>query len=396
MEKSIELLKKELQDIDVSAIASDMIRIPSYSFMENQEEEMAKYIDEMFKNEGIESTVIEIAPGRYNLVACIHGKYGGKSLMLSGHMDTVPAYDMSEPFAGTVRDGILYGRGACDMKGPLAAMIAAVIAVKRSGIQLKGDLYFTGLSDEEERGIGVEYLVKNGPVADATIMGEPTDMDIALGHKGLEWIRVNVHGHKVHGGDTNTGINAIEMAARFINRVYEKYTPVLNKRAYPLLGRPTVNVGKIIGGDQPSTVAGTCEIQLDRRCVPTETIKQVYDELDEICRDLHKMDKTFNATIEDMFNKELMPHIPFLTEINESIVTCAGSACEKSGKNIVTRAFTAWTDAGIISNNSCSKCIIMGPGSLSVAHSPEENINIEKIKTAAEIYGTTAILFCNE
>ena len=116
--------------------------------------------------------------------------------MLSGHLDTVPAYGMENPFSGREADGILYGRGACDMKGPLAAMLAAFIGIKRSAMQLLGDLVFTGVIDEEEMGKGVEYLALHGPFVDGAVIGEPTNMRLALGHKGLEWMKINVFGKK--------------------------------------------------------------------------------------------------------------------------------------------------------------------------------------------------------
>lgn len=117
--------------------------------MENQERDVAQYICDLFRSEGIESETVEVMPGRCNVIARLPGNGSGRSLMLSGHLDTVPAYDMEDPFSGRIDNGKLYGRGACDMKGPLASMIAAMIGIHRSGISLRGDLLFVGLIDEE-------------------------------------------------------------------------------------------------------------------------------------------------------------------------------------------------------------------------------------------------------
>ena len=390
-ERLIEALKR----IEAAKLASDMIKIPSYSFMEKQEKEIAEYIYSVFQQEGIESQLVEIKPGRYNVYGKIAGSGKGRSLMLSGHIDTVPAYDMEDAFSGRIADGKIYGRGACDMKGPVAAMMAALIAFHRAEIALPGDIVFAGLADEEEQGRGVEYLVNNGPVCDGTIMGEPTDMKIAIGHKGLEWIDVKIKGHKVHGGDKEHGINAIEMAARFINRIYEEYVPLLNTRAYPVLGAPTINIGRIEGGDQPSTVAGECLVKLDRRCVPTETIAQVYEELNQICDRLHQEDPRFQAEVRDVFAGEnLLPHVPFCIGQDDPLVTCVQSAMEQTRWNGEVTAFPAWSDAGAISSVTDSKCIVMGPGDLSVAHSIHEYIKVEDIETAALVYGLTAIDYC--
>lgn len=116
--------------------------------------------------------------------------------MLSGHMDTIPAYDMEDAFSGEIKDGCVFGRGSCDMKGPLAAMMIALAAIHRSGVKLAGDLYFTDVADEEEKGLGTKYLIEHGPAADGVTVGEPTDMKIAPGHKGLEWIEVTFYGKK--------------------------------------------------------------------------------------------------------------------------------------------------------------------------------------------------------
>ena len=185
--KTEQRLLEELAKIDVAKLTSEMVKIPSYSFMEEQEREIAWYIGDHFTAEGIENEVIEIEPGRYNVTAKIPGKdpQHARSLMLSGHMDTVPAYDFKDAFSGRIADGKVFGRGACDMKGPLASMMAAMTAIKRAGIELDGDLYFTGVADEEELGKGVKYLIQHGPHTDGAIIGEPGEMIIQLGHKGL-------------------------------------------------------------------------------------------------------------------------------------------------------------------------------------------------------------------
>lgn len=393
---------EELRNIDVARLTSDMVKIKSYSFMENQEKEIAEYIYDFFKGEGIEVNKYEIEPGRFNVIARIPGVgktgrdkgtgvgTGAKSLMLSGHMDTVPAYDMENAFSGEIRDGKVLGRGACDMKGPLASMMAALAAIKRADIQLEGDLYFAGLSDEEEQGKGAKYLVEHGPIATGTIMGEPSNLGIGLGQKGLEWIKVTVKGKKVHGGDVEHGINAIEMAARYINKIYEEYVPLLSEREYPLLGKPTINIGNIKGGDQPSTFPGECEIRLDRRCVPTETIEQVYKELRGIAEELHRQDSRFEAKVEDIFaGEELLPHLPFCLEKSDALVQSVQSV--SSHKLTVC---PAWTDAGFIAAGTDSSCIIMGPGEMGLAHSTSESIDIKELSEAAYIYGMTAIDYC--
>lgn len=391
----IEKYIKALNQIDIGKIASDMVKIPSYSFMENQEKEIARYIYNFFQKEDIESELIEILPGRYNVNATIKGVKKGKSLMLLGHMDTVPPYDMQNPFKGDIINDKLYGRGSVDMKGSLASMMATFLALKNSGLKLDGDLYFISVADEEEEGLGAKYLVENGPIADATIVGEPTNMKIDIGQKGLEWIEIEVNGKKAHGGDRINGINAIEMSSRFIHEIYEKYVPILNGRYYPILGEPTINIGTIQGGDQPSTCPGKCKIQLDRRCVPTESISQVYSEINDIVYRLNNEDPKFKATVKDMFQgKKLLPHKPYcINEMEPIVISIKKSMCYTTKKGEVG-AFPAWSDAGTIASNTKSKCIVMGPGCLSVAHTVDEYISVKDMNEAALIYGKTAMSFC--
>ncbi|MCI5687511.1 MAG: M20 family metallopeptidase [Emergencia sp.] len=393
----MENIIREITEMDLGSLVSDMIKIPSYSFMEEQEREIAFFIKDFFDREKIPCEVTEIAEGRYNVTAVLKGRGTGKSLMLSGHLDTVPAYDMEHAFAGKVQDGKVFGRGACDMKGPLAAMMAAMAALKRSGTILEGDVYFTGVADEEENGKGAAYLIEHGPAADGVIVGEPTELALAPGHKGLEWIRVTFKGKKVHGGRQKEGINAIEMAARFIREVYEVYTPVLESRSYPVLGAPTINIGTICGGDQPSTVADYCEIRLDRRMVPSETIFQVYDELAGIGRKLHAEDERFCCTIEDVFAEDkTLPHIPFFTEDTDPLMASMKTAIVERGLAVVIEPFPAWTDAGFIADKTCAKCVVFGPGSIKVAHSVQEFIDISEVYKAAEIYAACAISYCGK
>ena len=259
---------------DPIRLTMDMVAIPSYSFMENQEEAISQYILDFFLEHGFTAYRTEIEPGRYNTVAILEGteRETSPSLMLTGHMDTVPAYDFEKAFEPWEDAENVYGRGTVDMKGALAAAMCAMVEIKESGTRLKGDLIFCGVADEEEAGIGTRSLIETGPEATYTVVGEPTDLHIALGHKGLEWIEVSFKGKKVHGGAQEEGVNAIMMAGRFLQKLETEYLPKLAQRTHPILGKATLNIGTITGGDQPSTVADHCRIRLDRRCLTSETI----------------------------------------------------------------------------------------------------------------------------
>lgn len=381
---------------DAVQLTKEMVKIKSYSFMENQEEEISKYILDFFTENGITSYRTEIVPGRYNTFAILKGEdsENNPSLLLTGHMDTVPAYDFKEAFTAREDADYLYGRGSCDMKGALAAMMCAMVNIKESGTKLKGDLIFCGVADEEEAGIGTESLIKTGPEATYAVIGEPTKLEIALGHKGLEWIEISFKGKKVHGGAQKDGVNAIMMAGRFLHKLETEYLPKLEKRTHPVLGTATLNIGTITGGDQPSTVADKCSIRLDRRCLTDETIAQVYEELQAICDELHEEDPKFEAEIRDVFNGETMPHIPFCTDENSPLVKAAENALGREGMTPVLTCFPAWSDAGFMNALTKSECIVLGPGDLSVAHSIHEKISKKQLLTAVSVYEEMAREIC--
>src|SRR5262249_10128156 len=155
-------------------------------------------------------------------------------------------------FSGEVRDGRLHGRGSADMKGPLAAMAAAIAAIGRTRALARGSLTLAAVIDEEMESLGAEALVRGGVAAGGAIVGEPTENHLALGHRGLEWLEIDFAGRTAHGGAPHAGVSAIEAAARFIAAVRGDLAPRLAERRHPLIGPPTFNVGTIRGGDQPS------------------------------------------------------------------------------------------------------------------------------------------------
>jgi succinyl-diaminopimelate desuccinylase len=380
--------------LDVELLALDLIGIPSYSHTPRQEEKVADYIVSYFQKYDIEVTTQQVEEGRPNVIARIPGN-GGPSIMLNGHIDTVPPYDMKNPFTGFIENGNLRGRGACDMKGPIAAMMTAMAAIKLSGVIPGGDIYFSAVVDEEEKGIGVEALIRNWPNVDAVIVGEGTDLDICLGHKGLEWIKIEVSGKKTHSGNGKAGINAIAMAGRLIAYLADEYELILDARIHPILGQSSINIGTISGGDQPSTVADFCQLTIDRRFIPEETWEQVYRELVQATEVMNVRYPGFSARVSNFFEEgELLPHLPFCTDENRPIVTAIKqTVLTQLGKEPKIRGLSAWTDAGMIHSQTNADCIVFGPGSLNLAHTAEESIPIDQLRQAVLLYAGIALEF---
>ncbi len=318
--------------------------------------------------------------------------------MLTGHMDTVPTYDMDiDPFKGEIKDGKLYGRGAVDMKGPLAAMILSLVAIKRSDITLKGDLLFVGVIEEEYKSFGTEYLVKNGPRADAAIVGEPSQLKIAAGHRGLEWLEITVEGKAAHGGTADKGINAISKAAKLINKIESELIPKFSERTHELIGPPTLNFGVIKGGTQPSSVADKCVVQVDRRWTPLETLSQVFNELDEIIEEIQEDDEDFKASVERIpSNMATMDHAPMEIDTNHPLVTGLENITEEFlGNKAEIVAFPGWTDASLLSNFAEIDTVVFGPGDISCAHSEVEYIDLEQAYQGFIIYSLISLNYCN-
>lgn len=380
--------------LDVAGLAVDLIRIPSFSHTPRQEEQVGEYIAAYFEKIGIEVNRQQVEEGRFNILAKIPGN-GGPSIMLNGHIDTVPPYDMADPFSCTIENGRILGRGACDMKGPVAAMMTAMAAIKLSGVTPAGDIYFSAVVDEEEKGLGVEALVRDWPKVDAVIVGEGTDLEICLGHKGLEWIKVEVFGKKTHSGNAKAGINAIAMAGRLIAYLSDEYEPVLDKRIHPVLGQSSLNIGTIGGGDQPSTVADYCQLTIDRRFVPEETWEQVYQELVEATEAMSRKYPGFQATVSNFFEEsELLPHLPFCTDEESPLVVAIKQTIrEQLHKEPTVRGLSAWTDAGMIRSQTGTDCIVFGPGSLALAHTAHESIPLDQLEQSVMLYIGIALNF---
>ena len=378
----------------------DMVAIPSYSGLPFQEKAIAEYIHGAFVAEDIKSWVENPGQGRCNVYASLPGSGGGSSLMLNGHTDTVPAYDMDKAFDPTMEKGLLRGRGTSDMKGPLAAMMGAIIAIKRSGIALKGDLLFSAVADEEQGSIGAIALLEKGMRADAVIVGEAMGRNsIAIAQKGLEWFEFKLHGKTVHGASQDEGVNAILKATKLICALQEKLEPKLKARTHPLMGAPTLNIGVIKGGTQLSTVAGECIVQMDRRFLPgLETYESMYEELTEIIAELGKEDPDFKCSVK-VLDSSIMKgeyvHQGMVQKEDSLLVQTLKSSLEKiSGEPAQLIGCPCWTDAGLFGYYGNMPVVIYGPGDLSKCHSKEESIDPAAIEESQEVYIAAALEFC--
>ncbi len=379
-------------------LTQKLISIPSYHGLPEPEKEISNYIYNYFIQEGIETNLIEIMKGRPNVMSSYgDGEDDTKTLMLNGHLDTVPVDNMTiDPFEGFIKDGNIHGRGAVDMKGPLSAMIMALILVKRANIKLKGKVHFAGVIDEEKGAEGTRYIVKNGPATKYAIVGEPTDMQIANGHRGLESIQITVKGKYAHGGTPQKGINAIGKMNNIITEIQTNLLPEIMKRNHPITGPAFFNLGVIQGGTQPSTVAGECILKIDRRWLPNESRSSIVKELEDIIYDLNKKDKELEAEVKIISPPESLNigYPPMVCPESSILVKTLKKASANINKETKTIYFPAWTDGSILSKYGV-ETVVFGPGHLSSAHSDIELCPIKDIIEACKIYIYAILNICS-
>lgn len=378
-------------------LTQSLIQIPSHKDADGREKEVSKYIYNFCIENDLEAELIPVERERSNVIAYLRGDKAGKRLMLNGHTDTVPPYNMTiDPFAAEIKDGAIWGRGAVDMKGPIASMLMTMVALKRSGKRLKGDVIFTGVIGEEERSEGSEYLVKSGLKADGAIVGEPSNYEYAIGHRGLEWLEIIIKGKAAHGGVPHLGVNAIEKAAKLIERIKDELYPKLAERYNEYMGPSVMNFGVINGGSQPSTVADTCSIKIDRRYVPGETVESVLKEYQDIIDSLKNEDTDFNAKIIRMPNNMLtLDHLYLITSPDDPIVkTVRESIKEVIRKEPQITRRRGWTDAALLSNYGNIPTVVFGPGNILYSHTKDERIKISELVDAVDIYSKIVQKFC--
>ena len=355
------------------------------------EDHVADVVTGILTDLGADIRIVRSEEGRPSVVARL-GSGERPRLAWNGHLDTVPAGDPSTwssgPFEGEVVDGRLVGRGACDMKGPIAAALAAVAALRRAGLSLAGTLDLHLVADEELAGThGTRVLRDEGLLdQDAAIVGEPSEMEIALAERGGAWVTAVAHGKAAHGSQPHLGVNAILTMSRFLLRLPE----ALPDRVHPLVGAPTVNVALVTGGSAPNVVPDRCEVEIDRRIVPGE-------------EDPEEVLAPFRRLVEDLVAEQPETHIEIsLKDWTEAAETTGDSAIASSIRDAIAAetgspppfvGFTGITDARFYINDAHIPTVIAGPGSLSLAHTANESIGVDEMVAAARAYARTFVGF---
>ncbi len=389
---------------EVLSLAQHLISIESHTDAPRREVEIGRFLVGWFRDRWIDAELQPVDDDRANVIARIPGG-DGPSLILNGHLDTVPAGDMPDAFTPRIENGTLWGRGACDMKGAIAAMACAMAAItrgeasvlaqidtkharERSCASLAGDLLFVGTVDEESGSLGVKALVDAGITADYAIIGEPTSLRVAVAHKGSCFVRVSLIGRGAHGSCPEQGVNAASYAARIVSSMEDELRPRLAERTHPLLGSSTVNVGRICGGTQPNIVPETCEIEIDRRYLPGEKspVSEIREIVASICHDVEGL--SFDVAEMPMTSK--VPHVPLGTSSDSTVARAAMKACRQARLPAEPVGVTYWSDGGHLAANGI-ETIVLGPGDIANAHGPRDHVAIEQLSAAVSLYREIAL-----
>jgi len=370
------------QMVETNSINPTLGRGPGESAMSNL------IYDRLTSISGLEVRKQPVADERSNVIAILRGSGGGQSLMLNGHTDTVGIEGMTiEPFRPFVENGRLHGRGACDMKGALAAMIWALKSLAESGTRLRGDLIFTAVVDEEYKSIGIKKLVEEYR-ADAAIVGEPTGTKVAIAHKGFVWIEVEVRGRAAHGSVPEKGVDAIAHASKVVSRL-EKLQESLGARVHPLLGSAKIHTSTIEGGTDWSVIPDHCLLRLERRTLPGESAASAMGEIEEILEGIRHETSEFNATARSPYDNpplETAPDAEIVQVLRKAVVEVRGTVDPVIG-------VPYWTDGAILSKPASIPTCIFGPGEIGVAHSADEYVNLEDVLDSAKVYRAIAERF---
>lgn len=357
------------------------------------EKAAAEILASALRKNDISSDLRPLEPGRANLTARLKGSGGGKTLVFSGHMDTVPAGDAlwsCDPFGGEVSGGRIWGRGAADMKSGLAAMTMALVELSREGAALRGDLILAATAGEETDSAGAFAMVRDGSLKDAgaMVIGEPTGGRVVCAHKGALWLEVTCRGLSAHGSMPEQGVSAIDHMVRFINELNRGFRFRYEKDA--LLGGPTFSLGTISGGSAVNMVPDLCTLQVDMRTVPGQDHREILSDLKDIFRRLEQDSPArFGLrVINDRDPVGTSPEGPFVKlALDTSAEVFGGFRPPKGG--------TYFTDASAFLQGfeTGFPVVICGPGEETEAHKPDESVAISQYLDSIRFYREMALRY---
>ncbi|MEM3366662.1 MAG: ArgE/DapE family deacylase [Candidatus Methanomethyliaceae archaeon] len=368
--------------------ACDLISIPSRN-PPGEEKVCAEYIYNKLKEIGIESYMVNAPlPNRPQVVGILRGRKAHPALILNGHIDVVPEGNLSLwktlPFDGTVKDGKIFGRGACDMKTALAMMLEVARTLKNRNIE--GTIIFTFASGEERLEPGTKYLLTeflpcHGINGDFGIVLEPTQCNIGVAEGGGIWTRVVVKGRASHSSTPEKGINAISKAAKLISRIDEYNLSLMKSKSHPLVKGPSLKVTMINGGVKENIIPETCNLLVERRVLPTESLFEARKELEWLLDEMSRKDFEFKYEVEETTSWE-PAEVGKDSFIVEQLINAYKLVLGREPKIV---GVPYGTDMRNFVNDANIPCVIFGPGNIENAHSPNEFISVKEIDISMKV-----------
>lgn len=375
---------------EVMRTLQDLISINSVNpcFGGPGESQISEYLTEFLRKIDVPYRRQEVWPGRFNIIGEVSGSEPERVIVFEAHMDTASTEGMTvEPFTPLQKENRMYGRGACDTKSGLAAMLHALKAVRQAGEKARASIVLAAVVDEEHAFGGVLKLVQ-GLSAQGAVVAEPTELMPAVASKGcLRW-RIKVRGKAAHSSKPHLGVNAISQMSHIIQKIENELAPLLSSRSHPLLGSPTLNIGTIQGGVQVNFVPDSCIISVDRRLVPGETRQSAYGEIENILGRMRASDPALEAEME----------APMLED--EPLETSPDAHIAQVALNSVRNVLGAGSFVGVPFGSDAGKlsragvlAVILGPGSIDKAHAPDEFVEVGQVYDAAHIYRQMMVAF---
>ncbi|MFH0796136.1 MAG: M20 family metallopeptidase [Candidatus Omnitrophota bacterium] len=339
-----------------------------------EEQEIMLYLEKELKSWGVKTKRFQARDKRFNLLA----RYGeGQPVFcLNSHADTVPPSGISVPYAES-KNGILYGLGACDAKSSLAAMMAAFRNQVAAGERLNGTLDLLISVDEERKNKGVHSVIKQGYQCRYAIVGEPTSLEIISHHMGQIFLELRARGRAAHSSSPWKGINAVDELIDVVNSIRRR---VEDGNIFPGIGKQSLNLGAIRGGDVANRVPDSCRALIDIRILPGRSAADILSRTDA----LFKGNKNVSC-------KVLRKTEPMKPNKNPSFINLIKSQARKiTGRGVISKGTRFWTEAADFRNELDAETAVLGPGNIRQAHSENEFVKLTQVFQAAEIYSSTA------
>jgi len=378
----------------VTRLLSDLIKIPSVNPMgrdvqgpEFLEGRLTDYLERFFRDRGIVCRRDPVKPGRDNLIAFYEAPNAARTILFDVHQDTVPVDGMTiDPFGATIEGGRLYGRGACDVKGSMAAMLLAFARLVAERPKGSASVLLALTVDEEFTHVGSSRLAADPPSVDLAIVAEPTRLDLITTHKGAIRWKIRTRGVACHSSTPHLGDNAIYRMARVVSALEEHSAELSRSSPDPILGPPSLSVGRIEGGQSVNVVPDWCEVEIDRRVIPGETGESAIARVSGFLRGrLGTLDG-----VEFLPPWVKMPALCANVPERDLERMRATIASEPGGREPEVRGVPFGTDAGPLGQAGIP-CVVFGPGDIAQAHTKDEWVDLDEVRAAERLYYRLAV-----